>query len=151
MGDKDGNTFLRYVVAVVAVSAAVLLRLLLDPLLHERLPLITLFAAVAFMAWYGGRGPAVLALALGLAAVTFFVMGPRYSFVLAHQEDGVGLLFYAVISAGCIALFEQLRGARRRAEEPPPRPCCGSVGSRRSSDSGRRPKPQSSRSGSDCR
>ena len=62
MGDTNGNTFLRYSIAVVAVVLAVALRLLLDPVLNERLPLITLFAAVTFVAWYGGRGPATVAL-----------------------------------------------------------------------------------------
>ena len=95
---------------------AVGLRLLLDPLLNERLPFITLFAAVAFMAWYAGRGPAVVTLAIGLLAVAVFILQPRYSLGIEHHEDVFGLLFYAVISAGCIALFEQLRTARLRAE-----------------------------------
>ena len=116
MGDTSGNTFLRYSLAVVAVVLAVVLRLLFDPLLNERLPFITLFAAVAFVAWYGGRGPAVLTLALGLLAVAVFVLKPRYSLGIEHHEDVFGLLFYAAISAGCIALFEQLRAARSRAE-----------------------------------
>ena len=117
MGDTNGNTFLRYSIAVVAVVLAVALRLLLDPVLNERLPLITLFAAVTFVAWYGGRGPATVALMLGLVAVTFFVLEPRYSLAIEHHEDIFGLVFYAVIGAGCIALFEQLRAARHRAEE----------------------------------
>ena len=116
MGDTSGNTFLRYSLAVAAVVLAVVLRLLLDPLLNERLPFITLFAAVAFMAWYGGRGPALFALALGLLGVAVFVLKPRFSLGIEHHEDVFGLLFYAAISAGCIALFEQLRAARSRAE-----------------------------------
>jgi PAS domain S-box-containing protein len=117
MGDTSGNNFVRYLFAVVAVVLAVVLRLLLDPLLNERLPFITLFAAVTLMAWHGGRGPAVLTLVLGSAAITFFVLEPRYSLAVERPEYVVGLLFYAAINVGSIVLFEQLRSTQRRAEE----------------------------------
>src|SRR6476661_7773260 len=111
MGDMNSNTFFRYALAVIIVPLAVILRLLLDPLLNERLPFITLFAAVTFVAWYGGRGPATLTLMLGLAAVTFFILDPRFSLAVEHHEDMIDLLFYGAISVGCIALFEELRAA----------------------------------------
>ncbi len=44
---------------LVALSAALLLRQLLDPVMGSSLPLVTLFAAVAFAAWIGGIGSAV--------------------------------------------------------------------------------------------
>ena len=117
MSETDDNSFLKYTTAIAAVAAAIFFRLLCDPVLSDRLPFITLFAAVVFVAWSGGRGPAIVTLALGLAAVAFFVVEPRYSLVIAAHSDVVGLVFFAAIGAGCILLFEQLRGARRRAEE----------------------------------
>jgi hypothetical protein len=54
--------------ALAAVAVAVAVRLSLDPLLGDRLPFLTLFVAVGAAAWYGGRGPGLLALAGGAAA-----------------------------------------------------------------------------------
>jgi len=117
MDDTGGNNVVKYALAVAAVILAVVLRLILNPILNERLPFIALFAAVIVMAWYGGRGPATLSLLLGLWAVTFFVLEPRYSLAIEHHEDIVGLIFYFAVGAGSIALFEQLRSAQRRADE----------------------------------
>jgi len=69
MGDSSRNLFLRYGTAGLAVTLAVSLRLLLDPLLNDRLSFITLFAAVVVTAWYAGRGPGVVTILLGSAAV----------------------------------------------------------------------------------
>jgi hypothetical protein len=43
----------------------------LTPLLHESLPYITLFPAVAFSALFCGVGPAALAIILGVLGVRF--------------------------------------------------------------------------------
>jgi PAS domain S-box-containing protein len=107
----------RYGTAVFAVATAIVLRLLLDPILHERLPFITLFAAVVFVVWHGGKGPATFTLGLGLLAVTYLIIDPRYSFKVADRADVIGLIFYAVISSGCILLVEQLRTTAQRATE----------------------------------
>ena len=45
-----------YAVAIVAVVMAVLLRWLLDPVMGDALPLVTLFGAVAAAAWLGMAG-----------------------------------------------------------------------------------------------
>jgi hypothetical protein len=58
----------RYGGALVLTALAVVLRWLLDPLLGDRAPFITLFATVVFVAWYAGRGPALLSLLVGGAS-----------------------------------------------------------------------------------
>ncbi|MBI3864986.1 MAG: PAS domain S-box protein [Planctomycetia bacterium] len=103
--------------SVAAVVTAVAVRLMLEPALGDRLPFITLFAAIVFIAWYGGRGPALLALVVGSVAVAFFVLQPRYSFAIGRFEYQVGLVLYGVVGFACIAMFESLRKAQRRAEE----------------------------------
>ena len=106
-----------YGVSLAAVAVAIVARLLLDPFLGDHLPFITLFLAVGFAAWYGGRGPGLLALVGGAVAVAFFVLRPRYSFAIDQTEYQVGLLLYGLVGYGSIALFESLRKAERRAEE----------------------------------
>ena len=53
---------LRYGVAVLSVLAALGLKLLIDPLIVQRIPFMFVFAAVIVSAWYGGFGPGLLAL-----------------------------------------------------------------------------------------
>ncbi|CAN5479398.1 hypothetical protein BH11PLA2_BH11PLA2_47680 [soil metagenome] len=106
-----------YVVSLAAVAAAVVARLLLEPLLTDRLPFITLFIAVGFAAWYGGKGHGFLALVVGAVASAFFLLQPRYSFAIDQSENQVGLLLYGVVGFASIAMFESLRKAQRRVEE----------------------------------
>ncbi len=105
-----------YLVSLAAVAVAVAVRLPLDPVLGDRIPFVTLFLAVAVAAWYGGRGPALLALVAGGVGVAFFVMEPRHTFAVAGVEYRAGFLLYAVVGLGSIALFEALHTARRKAE-----------------------------------
>ncbi len=106
-----------YGLALGVVAAAVGGRLLLDPLLGDRLPFITLFVAIVFMAWQGGRGPALLTLVVGLGAAAFFLLHPRYSFAIDQFAYQVGLVFYAVIGYASIAMFEASARKQRRLEE----------------------------------
>ena len=50
-----------YGATIVAVLAAVLMRWLLDPVLVDQLPLVTLYGAVAAALWWGGYRPALVA------------------------------------------------------------------------------------------
>jgi len=106
-----------YVVSLAAVTVAVVARLLLEPLLADRFPFITLFLAVGFAAWYGGKGPGLLALVAGAVAAAFFLFQPRYSFAIDQSEYRVGLVLYGVVGLASVAVFESLRKAHRRAEE----------------------------------
>ena len=105
---------------MVLSALAVLLRWLLDPLLGDHFPFITLLTAVIFVAWYAGRGPALLSLSLGAVAGDYFFLHPRYSFTIGQTEDQTGLALYGVLGIVSIGLFESLRNARRRAEEKRP-------------------------------
>ena len=106
-----------YGVSLAAVAVAAVARLLLDPLLADRLPFITLFFAVGFAAWYGGQGPGLMALVSGAVAAAFFLIQPRYSFAIDQSEFQVGIVLYGVVGFASIALFESLRKAHRQAAE----------------------------------
>lgn len=117
MSRRSRPILLRYGVAVLAAALAVLVRLLLDPFLGDRFPLITGVAAVGFTAWYGGRGPALLAMGTGAAGATFFVMEPRYSFAVSDVHYRVGLGLYALVGLILISIFDSLRQARWQAQD----------------------------------
>jgi two-component system CheB/CheR fusion protein len=106
----------RYGMAALAVAAALLTRLALDPLVGDRLPFLPSCLAVVVVAWHGGFGPSLLALLLSLPGVAYFFLPPRYALadsLAGHQVQVTGFLFLGLT----ISLFsERLRAARRRAE-----------------------------------
>src|SRR4029077_3541857 len=67
---------LRYGVAVFASIAAWALRAALDPLLGQPVAYAPLLLAVAFSAWFGGLGPAVVATILGGVVAWYAYLNP---------------------------------------------------------------------------
>ena len=112
MARKRESAARRYAAALVAVVAATFARMWLDRALHGDLPFATYFAALAFAAWYGGLGPALVALTLGAGGAFLFV--PSFATSLGASPYGVGL--YLVVGVAMIAFSETLRRAQVRAE-----------------------------------
>src|SRR6185369_11740069 len=104
----------RYGVAIVSVVCAILVRLVFDPILENQLALVTLYGAVAFAVWWGGRGPAVFTCVSGYLAASWLFMEPRFSWRLGPQ-DVTGLSLYLISSAVVIAVGEAMRRAQRHA------------------------------------
>ena len=102
--------------AVLACIAAWALRVSLDPLLGSRVTYSPLFLAVAFAAWYGGLGPAMLATLLGAAISWYAYLGPGDRFGPLDIDDAVqlGLFCAAALCIGGIA--SALRASRARAQ-----------------------------------
>ena len=106
---------LRYGVAALAVGAALLIKLLLDPLITEQSPFLLLAGAVVVGAWFGGLGPGLLATALGALSADYYFLPPEGSFT------GLAVAFWPLLLftlQGILisSLIEALRSARRRAE-----------------------------------
>jgi hypothetical protein len=55
----------------LSVAAAILLRWILRPVLHDNFPFITLYGAVAVAVWYGRWQPAAVASLLGYVAARY--------------------------------------------------------------------------------
>ena len=106
-----------YLLALAALLAAVLLRLLLDPVMGDRLPLVTLFGAVAAAAWVGGFRPAALVAILGYVACAYLFLPPRGQLSGANLGDMVGLVAYLVTCGLIIAFGEVTRIAQIRESE----------------------------------
>ena len=68
---------LRYGVAMVAVGAALGIKLLLDPLTVQNTPFLLVFGAIIVSSWYGGLGPGLLATAVSAIATDYFFLYPR--------------------------------------------------------------------------
>ena len=79
----------RYGLAVVSVGVALAAALLLQHFHFRDAAVPLLLFAVAITAWYGGPGPAVLAVVLSLMSVAYFFVPPLYSLYIAATGDPV--------------------------------------------------------------
>jgi len=102
----------RYGLAVLSVGVALGASLLVEHF-HFRVPsaLLLLFA-VAISSWYGGTGPAALAVVLSLMSFSYFFVPPIYSLAVAPSE-----LPYFIVFAAFAALLSWFGTIRRRVEK----------------------------------
>ena len=94
----------RHAIALLSVAAAVLLRWILIPVLHDNFPFITLYGAVAIAVWYGRWQPAALAGFLGYLAARYLFFTPTDSAAFTAYGEIVGLIAYG-LSCGLIIYF----------------------------------------------
>jgi signal transduction histidine kinase len=99
-----------YGLAVVTVTLALILTLLLLPVLHKT-PAVLFFAAVMISSWYGGFGAGILATILSVFSIDYFVLPPR--FALSYAETDFLLLGVFVLVA---SLISWLNAKRIKAE-----------------------------------
>jgi PAS domain S-box-containing protein len=105
----------RYLVAVVAVIAAIALRLTFLSSLGTQSPFLTFYPAVVIAALYGGLWAGLLATLLSGLAADYFWIGPGGLFFFDQPSDWVTLfVFYASCTLISI-VTEKLHSARARA------------------------------------
>jgi len=108
---------MRYGVAVLSVAAAVIVGLW--PPLHLQRATVSLFlCSVMFSAWFGGIGPALLAISLSVLAFDYYYLLPVYSLALKIEEIprlimfALSALFVGSLSAAQRRVVESLRRTR---------------------------------------
>lgn len=106
-----------YMLGFVAVVLAVVLRWLLDPLMGDALPLVTLFGAVAAAVWMGGYRVAIAVTLIGYLACHYLFIQPRGHFNFGDMANIVGLVAYLFTCALIIFVGEAARIAETRAHE----------------------------------
>src|SRR5207249_11713778 len=113
-GIRDRNVTGVQTCALPISGCALLLRLLFDPVLEDKLSLVTAYGAVAFAAWYGGRGAAFFACAATYLGAGWLFIEPRYRL---HFSPGslAGLSLYLVSCFIVISISEAMRRAQRHA------------------------------------
>ncbi len=104
-----------YGISLLVLAAAVLLRWLLDPVMGDSLPLVTLFGAVAAAVWVGGYLPAVIVAIFGYIACAYLFIPPRGTVDLSTPETVVGLVAYLVTCSLLVGIGEGMRSAQARA------------------------------------
>ncbi len=102
---------------MLVLAGAVLLRWLLDPLMGDSLPLVTLFGAVAGAVWIGGYRPALFVVILGYLACAYLFIPPRGAVELTTYETVVGLIAYLFTCSLIVGIGEGMRRAQARAND----------------------------------
>jgi PAS domain S-box-containing protein len=104
----------RYGCALLLVALATAIRLAVEPVLRDRFPLITFFAAVVFTAWYAGFGPSLVALVLSWFAADYFVLRQREPLPIFENRGQIGFAYF-MVGLTVTLLAEFIRAAQRRA------------------------------------
>jgi Domain of unknown function (DUF4118) len=115
--DDDANHPFRapvagYAIAIGATACSWALRAIIDPYLPGSVPFVTFFLAIAVGGWFGGYGPAALAVALSAVIARYFYMEPLYGWLPGDASSAirlgsfvfVGLMIGGLTAALCAAL-----------------------------------------------
>ena len=98
---------------LVAVAIAVLLRWVLDPLMGDAFPLVTLFGAVAAAVWLGGYRVAIPVTLIGYVACHYLFIPPRGQIEIADTANQIGLVAYLFTCSLIIVFGEAARIANK--------------------------------------
>ena len=102
----------RYALALFTVAGALAARFALEPLLGAREPFVTFYLAVTLVAGIGGTGPALLAIATSLVAVSWLVPAlPSNADASFWLIATASFLFVSVVT---LIMFETARSARAK-------------------------------------
>jgi PAS domain S-box-containing protein len=99
-----------YIVAVLLVAAALLVRWVLRAWFGNNVPYLQFFPAILIAAWYGGLGPGMLATGLS-ALAAMYVFLPPAGLAVSGISDVLSLGFFLAIGLGISWLNHQLRTA----------------------------------------
>jgi PAS domain-containing protein len=116
-GDVNRRHIVAFGLSLLSLVAAVLARWLLDPLLGDDLPLITLYGAIAYSGWVGGLGPAIVVTSLGFLACDYLFIAPPGKLLQLDARNVAILLAYLVTSCLIVVIVDTLRKAQRAARE----------------------------------
>ncbi len=106
----------RYLLALVIVAAATLLRLVIDPLVHDQIPYFIYVASVVVATWFCGVGGGILSVAFGALAGYYFFVPPRQTLPF-RSEDVAAMGTFAAVAFGLVWMVGRWRRAESEQEE----------------------------------
>ena len=108
-------TIIAYAASLVCVAVGVGIRVLLAPVLQGQTPYISVFIALAFIAYRFGVGPAVVSMFAGAVGIGLLIFDPPFSFSNANHL--AGFTVYFIVSSALIAVLNLLSQTQRRTNE----------------------------------
>ncbi len=110
--------WVRYAVAILAVAAGYLLRRVLTAYVGEELPTyITFYPAVVVAALLAGLGPGLLATALTVAVVDYWVSSPREIFFHGSAAEAAGVVLFSLMGVFLNVVIELYHRTRIKAAD----------------------------------
>ena len=111
------NTLLRYLLAIISVTIAILIRLSLNKVLGDHVPFAFVLCAVVATSWFGGRRPGLLSALLGGIATWYLILPPNLTFFGKTDAGLSQLIAFMIISAVIALLTGSLRIANDAVQE----------------------------------
>ena len=106
---QSDRAWIQYGIAAAATLAVLATAHFLKIPASSPLSYVLLFPAIAFVSWYCGVGPSVLALAFAVAGLRYWFATPLYSFRAPSVTQSVCLVSFLFASGAVIALGEVRR------------------------------------------
>jgi PAS domain S-box-containing protein len=100
-----------YAIAFLCFAIALLLRWILEPIIKNNLPLVTLYGAVAVSVWYSRWQPAAIASLLGYVVAHLLFISSDVATLFAPVQL-VGFLTYAISAGIIIYVGERMHRAK---------------------------------------
>src|SRR5262252_5685485 len=94
---------------------ATALRLFLDPY-FEGAPFVTYFPAIIITTVTSGFGAGLVCVVLSTAAVYFFVLRPRFSFLVENPVEAADLVLFTPLASLCVMLITWMRSTIEREQ-----------------------------------
>ena len=107
----------RYSVAIVAVVIAAVVRVEFLGLLGPRIPYVTFFPAVTFVALYSGLPAGLLATALAASFAFYWLEPSGHIFIIQNQADQLDLVIFTLSCVTVCFVAKALHDALDRAAE----------------------------------
>jgi PAS domain S-box-containing protein len=119
LGWAEPSAISRYAIAALSVATAIVAAELLTRVLHTEPIASSMLCAVIFAAWFGGFGPGLLAIALSLLAIHYYLVPPINSFALKSNLFAVDIAELPRLALFSItSLFVNfISSTQRRAKE----------------------------------
>ncbi len=114
---SEPSAIARYSIAVLSVAIAIVVAALLTAFLHTEPIASAMISAVMFAAWFGGLGPGLLAIALAVSAIHYYLVPPLNSFAPKDDIFSMGaaelprLILFSIASLFIIFLSSAQRAA----------------------------------------
>src|ERR1700694_2678159 len=111
-----------YAMAVLSVAVGIVAAELITRLLHAEPIASSMLCAVIFAAWFGGFGPALLAITLALLAFHYYLVPPINSFAWKHDLFALGisevprLILFSITSFFVVFMISAQRKATETLE-----------------------------------
>ena len=118
--DTSLSWTVRYLPALLFVSTATALKLIVFTDLERAIPFTFFYAAVAASAWIGGFGPGLAATFLSSLAARFFFLVPRYSLAVSSPVNAERVALFileGILISGLSATYPKARRLARDAME----------------------------------